>query len=787
MNNPRRNIKPWIALACIFLAVPSLSAIGFPELLARFKAISPPFALDLFPGDNGRSDDSSISIGDFEACFLVPGRSLAGHRTGFRSLEGWGEWIRGYREFQFTQRGPDAKALSIIPLGRLNVNGFTLLAVNCHAKDIWVDVSGDSGGNCYLFSFSSTGRLIDVLPFNPPRTWSVMGSDVWPTFPTQTTLLLDPTCHQGFADSATMAFDSQKRIIAVERYSIDGIITEIGTREFGLSKEGAFVELAPRGQFLLSTVFEETEGLPGLLHVYEPTAGSKGTPLMLRWRGNSDGSSSIEAETTTGIIPGGSLTARDASGRKIAVAFTVDGGKATLTDVEGKKHELLIKYGPGKNGELTRLSGVLALGDMYDRRSQKWSYLFAPSLLSVDGESGQELFAAHSLALGTEVNGREGSAGDAIAVGILAKESKMTLGSEPILFAPGSLCYFGSKRFVRGSINQNLKVNTTSGSFTLPAGTLYREETSVVQTTIVLKPTAVVSQDCSVAVKNTKMKVPAGSTINFGSGGVESIVFSSPVSLRLGSVTASVYSAVFDVNTGRFTETILDESVPVSVGGEKVALTDRLTFDASGNIVSGILQADTELKVAGIALRFRGGYDPENPETGRVQLFGDGRLRSGFLAAPAVFQSKKSTVSLMAGDGVTFRRDGSLEASAPRTIVTFSAGGHAVSVKCESLNFDPDGSIRASDIPEELKPLAGNIRVSALLATCIDTRVRVRIAPNLKAETVGYLGKGETMGVLEKSAEAMAVEDMTNYWYRVRRLSDGLEGWSFGQYLKIEQ
>ncbi len=33
----------------------------------------------------------------------------------------------------------------------------------------------------------------------------------------------------------------------------------------------------------------------------------------------------------------------------------------------------------------------------------------------------------------------------------------------------------------------------------------------------------------------------------------------------------------------------------------------------------------------------------------------------------------------------------------------------------------------------------------------------------------------------------MTVEGWSDYWYLVRRLSDGLEGWSYGRYLRYEK
>jgi hypothetical protein len=51
------------------------------------------------------------------------------------------------------------------------------------------------------------------------------------------------------------------------------------------------------------------------------------------------------------------------------------------------------------------------------------------------------------------------------------------------------------------------------------------------------------------------------------------------------------------------------------------------------------------------------------------------------------------------------------------------------------------------------------------------SRVRVRSAANLQGEAVGFLEEGDRVQVLEKSADTMNVGDMTDYWYRVRRVS----------------
>ncbi len=68
--------------------------------------------------------------------------------------------------------------------------------------------------------------------------------------------------------------------------------------------------------------------------------------------------------------------------------------------------------------------------------------------------------------------------------------------------------------------------------------------------------------------------------------------------------------------------------------------------------------------------------------------------------------------------------------------------------------------------------------------TSAGSRVRVREEADLQGNTLGYLEKGDPIEVLERSAEKMRVGEMTDYRYKVMRLSDQLVGWTYGYYLK---
>lgn len=76
--------------------------------------------------------------------------------------------------------------------------------------------------------------------------------------------------------------------------------------------------------------------------------------------------------------------------------------------------------------------------------------------------------------------------------------------------------------------------------------------------------------------------------------------------------------------------------------------------------------------------------------------------------------------------------------------------------------------------------------IAPKMAVSTESRVRVRSAGTLQADTLGYLEKGDQVEILEQSQEKMQIGEMSDYWYRVRRLSDGLTGWAYGYFLKLE-
>lgn len=63
----------------------------------------------------------------------------------------------------------------------------------------------------------------------------------------------------------------------------------------------------------------------------------------------------------------------------------------------------------------------------------------------------------------------------------------------------------------------------------------------------------------------------------------------------------------------------------------------------------------------------------------------------------------------------------------------------------------------------------------------------MRAAPNLRGKTMGHLDSGDRVEILERSAENMRIANMNAFWYRMRRLSDDVTGWSYGYFMKFER
>jgi hypothetical protein len=67
-----------------------------------------------------------------------------------------------------------------------------------------------------------------------------------------------------------------------------------------------------------------------------------------------------------------------------------------------------------------------------------------------------------------------------------------------------------------------------------------------------------------------------------------------------------------------------------------------------------------------------------------------------------------------------------------------------------------------------------------------DSRVRIREYPTLSARVLGHLDRGQRVAVLERSGLPVPIDDMNDYWYKVRT-DEGLTGWSYGYFITLER
>jgi hypothetical protein len=776
MKSMKRHCLFAIALAVVVVPLPATS---FAELLASFPEISPPQSWVCDPYSWGRPSGPSISIDDFETFFLAPARSLAADRVGLRSQEEWESWLRTYEEAHLYPQSDYGVRLGFYPLGRWKDHGFLILAMYFHKEEQFFEGS-DIGKKIALFSFTPSGRLIDGFSFLPPEAWGLKNSLV-PDPPSFKGVLLDPVFHTGFPDKATIALDARNRIIAIDRYQIDRMVTEIGKREVGVSGNGTFIDLAPKRRFLLTRIFAERDGAPGLLYDYEPEEGGKDGSAFLIWKAEPD-AEPFETELASGRAQ----------------------GDADFADAAGVTHSLAIKYGPGKNGEATELAGVLALGDPNHRVYQNWTYLFAPTSLATVNGKGQVSYADRSLVLyapheflpqAASEEGTEESTEDSrqeAAAGMPAGGLPWSLSGNSVSFAPRSFRFFQLNGVnAAGKLIMDFRLPWKGGSVLLPAGSFWYgpEDTG--------RGWAVPAKDSSITVNGSTISIPAGSTIRLVYSIPKSIAFAKPVTLKAGSASIVVYGAEFATEPS-FRLSAASAAVPAAllVKGKTVAFTDTLLFDESGKLQGGRLQSNAEFVVGGMKLGLKGGFDMGNRDGGIVYFYKDGSVRSGYLSKAAIFLVGKSRLSLAPGDHVSFGQDGGLKSFTSDAILKIVSGGSTnylsaeklfskPGIRAELLFCEPDGRIWKIAPDDTIAPAGAS--VSALIAACTNSGVRVRGGPYTEAEILGFLNSGDKLAVLAKTEERMKVEEMTDYWYQVRRLSDGLLGWCYGHYLKLEE
>ena len=81
-----------------------------------------------------------------------------------------------------------------------------------------------------------------------------------------------------------------------------------------------------------------------------------------------------------------------------------------------------------------------------------------------------------------------------------------------------------------------------------------------------------------------------------------------------------------------------------------------------------------------------------------------------------------------------------------------------------------------------------NLLFKETTAKVTDTHIRVRENPNLQAKHMGFLEKGDTVKVLDRSGPKETIDPWGEHpWYRIVRESDGLSGWCFGAFLNLAE
>ena len=96
-----------------------------------------------------------------------------------------------------------------------------------------------------------------------------------------------------------------------------------------------------------------------------------------------------------------------------------------------------------------------------------------------------------------------------------------------------------------------------------------------------------------------------------------------------------------------------------------------------------------------------------------------------------------------------------------------------------------DPKMRAVWYKEHGGDMAGTPVVPKVYAMVESNNLRVRESPNLSGKHLGMMQFGWRVEILERSAEKMAVDGMLAYWYKIKT-EEGLVGWSYGYYLRIE-
>ena len=65
--------------------------------------------------------------------------------------------------------------------------------------------------------------------------------------------------------------------------------------------------------------------------------------------------------------------------------------------------------------------------------------------------------------------------------------------------------------------------------------------------------------------------------------------------------------------------------------------------------------------------------------------------------------------------------------------------------------------------------------------------VRVRTGPSLENRILTKVNKGIVATIIERGEKVVEIQEMKNYWYRIKLEKSGIEGWMFGHYLNKKE
>lgn len=82
--------------------------------------------------------------------------------------------------------------------------------------------------------------------------------------------------------------------------------------------------------------------------------------------------------------------------------------------------------------------------------------------------------------------------------------------------------------------------------------------------------------------------------------------------------------------------------------------------------------------------------------------------------------------------------------------------------------------------------LSGPAVIEPQNAVVNDSRVRLRVKPNLKSDVWFFLNTGEKVTIIDKTSEKEKVGKVEDYWYKVQT-NHTPDGWVFGEFLTIEK